>query len=251
MFELVHNKINSNYFIFNIKLKFPEINEQTNTKLLLRFKNKYNIIIKKWIQNILDQYSLLYNTILIISNLNYDTIRVFISLMPLTYSNMDNKNVIYLSDMINYESISKLNIYQLIKLFYLDKLNLLIDLEFDIIKPHLDTDSSSSDDNNTFDFIDYDYFNKKDINNTQNIKQQELNYIHNRYNVIQIIGISGVTKNTFINEINKLSILEQGNFYFNSLHNIYNNDIYIKIKENNKHIWVNYNDNLDNIKNLL
>ena len=35
MFELVHNKINSNYFIFNIKLKFPEINEQTNTKLLL------------------------------------------------------------------------------------------------------------------------------------------------------------------------------------------------------------------------
>ena len=114
MYELLHNKINSNYFIVNIKLKFPESNDNQmihvnfknndvifnynnlTNKSMLKLKNKYISIIRKWIQNILDQYSLLYNSVLYITNLNYDTIRIFIYFNPLSYSNMDNKYAIYL-----------------------------------------------------------------------------------------------------------------------------------------------------------
>jgi hypothetical protein len=274
MYELLHNKTNSNYFIINIKLKFPEsgdnqmihvnlkknensthndivfnYNNLTN-KSILKLKNKYINVIRKWIQNILDQYSLLYNSVLYITNLNYDTIRIFIYFNPLNYSNMDNNYAIYLTDMIKYDSLCKLNILEFIKLFQIEKLNLLIDLEFDIIKPHMDTDSSSgsSDEsdntnNHTFDIIDYDYFDKSNISDVQLNKKQEHLFLHHRYNIIKIVGVSGINKLTFLNEIQKISIIEKGNIYPHNYHKNYDTELYVKIKENNKHMWISYEKN--------
>ena len=271
MYELLQNTINSNYFIINIKLKFPEssenqmihvnlknndnstnndivfnYNNKTN-KSILKLKNKYINVIRKWIQNILDQYSLLYNSVLYITNLNYDTIRIFIYFNPLSYSNMDNNYAIYLSDMINYDSLCKLNILDFIKLFQIEKLNLLIDLEFDIIKPHMDTDSSSDEsehtNNQTFDIIDYDYFDKSNISDVQLNKKQEHLFLHHRYNIIKIVGVSGINKAAFINELQKISIIEKGNIYPHNYHKNYDTELYVKIKENNKHMWISYEKN--------
>jgi hypothetical protein len=149
MFNLIHNKINSNYFIINIKLNFPKPFDSNENYNYINFKKKYIIIIEKWIKNILDKYSLMSNWVLYITNLNFNTIRIFIYLNSLNYSNMDDKHLIYLSDMINYETMFKLNIHDLSKLFSIDKLNLLIDLELGLIKTNLDEDSheeNSSDD---------------------------------------------------------------------------------------------------------
>ena len=284
MYKLLHNKTNSNYFIINMKLKFPEssdnqiihvnfknkdnstnndvvfnYNNLTN-KSILKLKNKYINVIRKWIQNILDQYSLLYDSVLYITNLNYDTIRIFIYFNPLSYSNMDNHYAIYLTDMIKYDSLCKLNILEFIKLFQIDKLNLLIDLEFDIIKPHMDIDSSScssdeSDNTNnyTFNIIDYDYFDKSHISDVQLSKQQENLFLHHRYNIIKIVGISGINTSTFLNEIKKISIIEKGNIYPHNYHNNYDTELHVKIKENNKHMWISYEKNtqLANILQLL
>lgn len=277
MYELLHNKINSNYFIVNIKLKFPESNDNQmihvnfknndvifnynnlTNKSMLKLKNKYISIIRKWIQNILDQYSLLYNSVLYITNLNYDTIRIFIYFNPLSYSNMDNKYAIYLTDMINYDSLCKLNILDFIKLFHIDKLNLLIDLEFDIIKPHMDSDSSldGSDEldqnKHAFDIIDYNYFDKSNINDAQLNKKQEHLFLHHRYNIIKIVGVSGINKLTFLNEIQKISIIEKGHIYPHNYHKNYDTELYVKIKENNKHMWISYEKNtkLHNILQLI
>lgn len=275
MYELFHNKVNSNYFIVNIKLKFPESNDNQMihinlnnnknkdnillnyskivNKSLTKYKNKYINIIRKWIQNILDKYALLYNSVLFVTNLNYDTVRVFLYFNPLSYSNMDQKHVIYLTDMINYDSLCKLNINDFIKLFEIDKLNLLIDLELDIIKPNLDSDGSSEEldsHNHTFDIIDYEDVDKHHITDLQLNKKQENVFLHHRYNIIKIVGVSGVNKLTFINEINKLATLEKGNVYQNQYHTNYDTELYVKIKENNKHIWVAYEKNT-NIQNII
>lgn len=270
MYELLHNKTNSNYFIINIKLQFPEFNDnQTihvssndnntshlifyNKDTIVKFKNKYINVIRKWIQNILDKYSLLYNSVLFITNLNYDTIRIFIYFNPLRYSNMDNQHAIYLTDMINYDSLCDININDFIKLFQIEKLNLLIDLELNIIKHTLDSDSSSDESdviNYNFDIIDYDYFDKNNITQNQLNKKCEHLFNHHRYNIIKVIGISGVNKLTFLNEINKVSIIKKGNIYIHHLHNNYDTELYVKIKENNKHLWISYEKNI-NIQNII
>lgn len=269
MYELLHNKTNSNYFIINVKLQFPEISEtqtiqvssdKINNKILhygndtiVKFKHKYIYIIRKWIQNILDQYSLLYNSVLFITNLNYDTIRIFIYFNPLSYSHMDNKHAIYLTNMINYESLCNIKINDFIKLFQIEKLNLLIELELNIIKQTLDSDSSSEESdtiNHNFDIIDYDYFDKYNMTKTQLNKKCEHLFNHHRLDIIKIIGISGVNKITFINEIHKILIIQQGNLYRHNLHNNYDTELFVKIKENNKHVWVSYEKN-KNIQNII
>ena len=281
MFNLIHNKINSNYFIINIKLNFPKPFDSNENYNYINFKKKYIIIIEKWIKNILDKYSLMSNWVLYITNLNFNTIRIFIYLNSLNYSNMDDKHLIYLSDMINYETMFKLNIHDLSKLFSIDKLNLLIDLELGLIKTNLDEDSNeenSSDDEsfinlftnnlinnsnndsnnnsnnnleepksltkiNTFDIIDFNYFTKHQLSNKQLMKQYEELCINNRFNIISDIGISGLNKVTFFNELSKLNCIQQSNLYSNKSFNIYSFDLYTKIKENNKFYWIKYNSN--------
>lgn len=296
MFELLNNSVNSNYFIINIKLKFPEYGEDNIINLkyydkngIINFKNAYISIIRKWVQNILDQYSLLYNVVLYIANLNYDTIRVFIYFNPLSYSNMDKKFSIYLTDMINYDTLCKLNMKEFTNMFRIEKLHLLIDLEFEIIKPSLDTDEDSDDssssndsissndliesmdyynkknDKNTvnnnkkkddeiiehhFDIIEYEHFEQSHITKSQIIKQEKDFLIRNRFNIIQTIGISGINKITFLNEINKISMLERGNIYSHPYHTNYDTELYIKIKENNEHIWIPYQKNI-NLQNII
>lgn len=147
MFDLIHNKVNSIYFIINIKLNFPDLLNSDIDDNYINLKKKYKIVIEKWIKNILDQYSLMSNWVIYIANFNFNTFRIFIYLNSVNYTNMDDKNLIYLSDMINYETMFKLNINDFSKLFHIDKLNLLIDLELGLIKNNLD-DSSNDESNN-------------------------------------------------------------------------------------------------------
>jgi len=276
MFNLIHNKVNSNYFIINIKLHFPNSNNLNIYNECIDLKKKYLIIIKKWIMNILDRYSIMSNWILYITNLNFNTVRIFIYLNSLNYNNMDDKNLIYLSDMKNYETLFKINILEFSKLFHIEKLNLLIDLEFNLIKPNLeelsddsdsldsldslddsnDSDSSNNVDDlnnlddsvniqvnnnvkqlNSFDIIDFNYFTKNQLSKSQLVKQYNELCINERYNIITDIGISGLNKVTFFNELKKLNYIHNSNIYSNKYFNIYNYNLYTKIKENNKCYW--------------
>lgn len=269
MFDLIHNKVNSNYFIVNIKLDFLEYNLFQSIETTIHIKQKYIIIIKKWIQNILDSHSKNSNWIIYIQNLNFNTVRIFIYLNSLYYSTMDDDNLIYITDMINYENIFKINIHDFSNLFTIHKLNLLIDLEFEIIKPSLDFDngsysssnsystssenSSISSSNNsyeidTYDLIDDDYIDY--FKNSEHIIKEKiyLNKITNdRNKIIKKIGISGINKVTFFNELNKLNFIKVDNsensLYFNVDHNIYDSYGYAKIKENKIYYWVKINNN--------
>ena len=60
-------------------------------------------------------------------------------------------------------------------------------------------------------------------------------------------------KSTFLNEIQKISIIEKGNIYPHNYHTNYDTELYVKIKENNKHMWISYEKNtqLPNILQLL
>ncbi len=232
MIEIKHNNINSNYFIINFKL-----NRHINAD------DKYIIIIKKWIQNILDKYLIMSNWVIYIKNLNYKYFRIFIYLNSLNYSNMDNENLIYLTDMINYENIFKINIKDFVRFFNTNELELLINLELNIIDSNLDDESSSEENDCTaFDIIDLHF--SESSENKQFIKK-----------FISKIGVSGLNKVTFFNELLKLVYIgtPYNNIYSNnqSSNSTFNDIIFTKIKENNKYYWVDYNENEINNKNII
>ena len=294
--NVIHNNVNSNYFIINIKFDF-------NTNLIydinkyITIKNQYLIIIQKWIKTILNKYSIMSNWVVYIKNLNFEYFRVFIYLNSLNYSNMDTKNIIYLTDMINYENIFKINIKDFVKHFNISELKVLIDLELKLISDSLSeasnslsevsislseaSNSLSEDSNslseasnslseasnslseasnlNTFNIIDMHFFEMNQLsieqkNNLQISKFDEM-INNNKYKFITDIGISGINKVTFINELLKLLYINNSYdtcIYFNNTHNIYNDKLFTKIKEKNKFYWVDYNENDINIKyNLL
>lgn len=254
MINIIHNKINSNYFIINIKLdKLSNIfiNNKNN-------KHKYFIIIKKWIKSILDKYSIMSNWVVYIKNLNYCYFRIFIYLNSLNYSNMDEKNIIYLNDMINYENIFKINIKDFIKLFNADELKLFIDLEFKIIDNNFNSISSNNSNGseeintelngeftNSFDIIDLNFFNIDKLQNQKIISHKEFISSNKKY-IITDIGISGLNKVTFFNELLKVLQLNNTDIYYDKEYNIYNDDLFSKIKENNKFYWIDYINNLEN-----
>jgi hypothetical protein len=88
------------------------------------------------------------------------------------------------------------------------------------------------------------------LKNSEHIIKEKiyLNKITNdRNKIIKKIGISGINKVSFFNELNKLNFIKLDNsensLYFNVDHNIYDSYGYAKIKENNSHYWVKINNN--------
>jgi hypothetical protein len=61
--------------------------------------------------------------------------------------------------------------------------------------------------------------------------------------LIKSIGISGITKKTFISELKKIPLLKINTNKFNSLLNTFHEDIYNKLLENNILFWITSNNN--------
>ncbi len=235
---LINNQINSKYIIINIKLDFS--NNET-----IKYKYNYYKIIINWLKLSLDKYLLIYNWIFYIQNLNYDTIRIFLFTTHDNYPNMDNYNLIYLTNNFKHTT-DNININNLEKLFDISELKIIINQEFELIKKTLSSASSNENDaelkiiNDSNNIIN-DYYNDYAIiNKKSNIYDIKINAIEQKINIVKI-GMSGTNKLTFISELKKINTLQVSKIYYNDKHNIYNNNIFQKIKENNKFYWVEYN----------
>ncbi len=259
MLELIHNSVNSEYIIINFKLQFDELDT-------IEYKKVYYNIISEWIKLILDKYKIVFNWTFYINNLNYNTIRIFLLIDKYNYSNMDDSSIIYISNAFEFYNKNDINIIDLSKLFNIDELKIIIEQEFNNIKNNLNSTksncSSISSDGSLIKMpIDniienhFDEFNEMnkikentDIIEKNNIKEDTIKDINisDKHN-IKAIGLSGVNKNTFIYELKKINILKHSDIYYNKKHNIFNNQIYKKIKENNKYFWILYDDYLDEI----
>lgn len=250
MLELIHNSINSEYIIINFKLEFDEIDT-------IEYKKVYYNIISEWIKLILDKYKIVFNWTFYINNLNYNTIRIFLLIDKYNYPNMDDSKLIYISNAFEFYNKNDINILDLSKLFNIDELKVIIEQEYNNIKNNLNSTKSncssvSSDgslikmpiDNIIEDH--FDEFNKVNKSNKKEIinETNETNNSTKKCNIIAI-GLSGVNKNTFIHELKKINVLKHSDIYYNKKHNIFNNQIYKKIKENNKYFWILYDDYLD------
>ena len=272
MLELIHNSINSEYIIINFKLEFNELDS-------IEYKKVYYNIILEWIKLILNNYKIVLNWTFYINNLNYNTIRIFLLIDKYNYPNMDDGNIIYITNAFEFYNKNDINILDLSKLFNINELKVIIEQEFNNIKNNLNStksncsslssDSSliqmsidniiedhfdeinkfneSNESNETNETNETNEINKpnetNEINKPNEIKNINLPETHN----IKAIGLSGVNKNTFIHELKKINILKHSDIYYNKKHNIFNNQIYKKIKENNKYFWILYDDYLDEL----
>lgn len=253
MLELIHNSINSEYIIINFKLEFDDIDT-------IEYKKVYYNIISEWIKLILDKYKIVLNWTFYINNLNYNTIRLFLLIDKYNYPNMDENNIIYITNAFEFYNKNDINILDLSKLFNINELKIIIEQEFNNIKNNLNSTKSncssiSSDGSlvqmpiNNIIEDHFDEFNKVLIaDNSNDINKNIINEYNkdNKCN-IKAIGLSGVNKNTFIHELKKINVLKHSDIYYNKKHNIFNNQIYKKIKENNKYFWILYDDYLDEL----
>lgn len=240
-----NNNIDSKYIIINIKLLFNELTP-------INYKFIYFNIILNWLKVTLDKYLLIYNWIVFIQNLNYNKIRIFLFTNDDNYPNMDINNLIYITN--NFKHINNtINIKTLEQLFDENELKIIINQEFQIIKNSLSSSTSSNEDSENTNKIQNniinDYYNEYTIinnleDNENSILNIKINSIEQESNLIGL-GLSGVNKITFISELNKLYSLQFSNIYYHKKHNIYNNIILKKIKENNKFYWVEYNKSND------
>lgn len=240
--KIINNKIDSEYMIVNIKLNF---NNNDN----LTYKKQYFNSIKEWIKLTLDKYIVLYNWIYFINNFNFDTIRIFIFIDPITSPNMDDNKLIFLTNNFTFAD-RKINIKNLSNLFNLEEFKIIIQQQCKLINQH---SLSSSNESQISDLINTDYNlydNNLDYQGYTLINNQLINNINmsrldnsNPYslNNIYSIGISGINKNTFISELKKINTIKYSNIYYNSKHNIYNYNLLKKIKENNEFYWVDFN----------
>jgi hypothetical protein len=302
MIELLQNNINSEFLIINFILNFDDNHT-------IQYKKIYYNIICEWLKIILDKYNCIYNWVFYINNLNYKIIRVFIFINKYNYPNMDQQNLIYLTNAFEFYNKNDINILELCKYFNINELKIIIEKEFNTIKNNLDSTKSNYSNNelttnniieNHFNIIEVDFLdcniinktldsqfkftdeiNTDDINtdeintdeintdelNTDEINQEE-NKIDNKENKIltnlniisnncltpdldnlniKSIGVSGVNKNTFIYELKKIHLLKHSDIYYNQKHNLFDNQIFKKIKENNKYYWILYDDSLNDL----
>lgn len=253
MLELIHNSINSEYIIINFKLEFDDIDT-------IEYKKVYYNIISEWIKLILDKYKIVLNWTFYINNLNYNTIRLFLLIDKYNYPNMDENNIIYITNAFEFYNKNDINILDLSKLFNINELKIIIEQEFNNIKNNLNSTKSncssiSSDGSlvqmpiNNIIEDHFDEFNKVLIGDNSNDINKNIINEYNKDNKcnIKAIGLSGVNKNTFIHELKKINVLKHSDIYYNKKHNIFNNQIYKKIKENNKYFWILYDDYLDEL----
>ena len=102
---------------------------------------------------------------------------------------------------------------------------------------------------NMYDLIDNDYFEYMTTCNKELLRDKMyINKITNdRNKIIKEIGISGINKVSFFNELNKLNHINfqksDESLYFHIDHNIYDSYAYTKINENNIYHWIKINNN--------
>lgn len=221
---ILHNNQNSEYIIINFKIK--EIKD-INFELI----NKYYYTITEWVKQILDNYDKNLNWKFYICNLNFKKIRVFITIDKQLYAKTDkDTNSIYISNYsYNYHHFEIL-------------LNVILN---QIDKKHFEIlFKCKSYDNMTFDYDSESESENESISDFDNLENNNKNININKYDLIEIIGLSGISKETFISELYKIPLLK--NSHYNSEYSsesIFNNDIYSKIYENNKYEWIITNNN--------
>lgn len=246
--KVINNNQPSEYIIINFKIN-------NNDELNLDIIDNYYKTISEWIKFILDTYDTRFNWNFYICNLNFNIIRVFIYISKHQYAKMDNDtNTLYISN--SYYDINKYNINLDILSSFIKCKEFLLLLNNKNLSLDFSTSDSESDSSSDYDEL---YAN--------------LNYTHliieNKESLINTIGISGVNYDTFISELNKIYLLKFS--YYNhkneNINEIFSEDIYKKINENNELFWVtSYNNyllflrsihvqldinNLDNINNSL
>ncbi len=241
MLELINNSVNSEYIIINFKLDFNE-NDTLN------YKDTYYIVICEWIKIILDKYKNIFNWTFYINNLNYQVIRVFILIDKYNYPNMDNQKIIYITNAFEFYNKNDINIIDLSKQFNIEDLKILLLQEINNINNNLDSNESNSSSDGSLITMPIEVFGNYFENKDKNIEHKLIKEQSNNYK-INSIGLSGVNKNTFIYELKKINVLKHTNIYYNKNHNIFKNQIYKKIKENNKFYWILYDDYLNEIYN--
>jgi hypothetical protein len=243
--EILHNNQKSNYIIVNFKIK----NENTEK---LDIINNYYIAISNWIKIILDKYDDKINWKFYICNLNFKVIRVFITIDKNIYAKMDeHTESIYIQDhyINNYNYLINtmyfyylFNINDITKLLenYIDYYNIIVNDEKTSNNYLSSDDSDNSDNTQSSDDSD-----STDIETSIQINTYCHKIIKNSDTLINIIGISGVSKTTFISELEKIPILKLNYYNTNYVsNNIYHDDLYYKTIENNKLFWVTTYNNL-------
>lgn len=210
--EILHNDCDSEFIIINIKMDYLNI-------LNLDLINNYYIAIAEWVKHILDKYNNTYNWKFFISNLHFRVIRIFITIDKKNYAKVDDdtKSIYVTNYYINNNSI----------IINLERLSLLFNIQDFILFLHsyniIESENSSQ---SNYSINSYD----SDSTIDDNI-------------LIKNIGISGITKETFISELKKIPLLKINTYKSNSILNIYHEDIYTKLLENNTLFWITSNNN--------
>jgi hypothetical protein len=211
--EIIYNECDSEFIIINIKIDYMDI-------LDLDLINKYYVSIAEWIKTILDKYNNTYNWKFYICNLHFRVMRIFITIDKQNYAKVDDTKTIYITNyFINNNPI----------IINLDKLISLFNIQDFILFLHSNTNIES--DNSTQ--SDYSY--ESDSNSSEETEDGNI--------LIKNIGISGITKETFISELKKIPLLKINTNKFNSLLNTFHEDIYNKLLENNILFWITSNNN--------
>ncbi len=230
--KVINNNQLSEYIIINFKI---DNNENLNLDII----NNYYKTISEWIKFILDTYDARFNWNFYICNLNFNIIRVFIYINKNKYAQTDTEtNTLYITN--SYYDFNKYNINLNILSTFINckEFKLLLNnnnLNNDFISSDSESNSSSDYDElySNLNYINFDLVDKDILINT--------------------IGISGVKYNTFISELNKIYLLKFS--YYNNknddINNVFSEDIYKKINENNELLWISsYNNNLLFLKSI-
>lgn len=224
-----HNNQPSEYLIINFK-----INRNNNNNINLDIIDNYYLTISEWIKHILDTYDSRFNWNFYICNLNFNIIRVFIYINKQQYAKMDNEtNSLYITN--SFYDIHKYNINLDILLTFIRNkdFNLLLNnktYNYDILTSESGSSSGSDyESDNLYANLDYTHLD-----------------IVNEDNLIDTIGISGVNYDTFMSELNKVYLLKFSYYKNdNNMNDIFSEDIYKKLTENNELFWItSYNNYL-------
>lgn len=282
MLELVQNSINSEYIIINIKLEFNDLEPINYKKIYYNIicewikciLDKYNKIYN-WTFYINNLNYKIIRVFLLIDKYNYPNMDDNNLIYTTNAFEFYNKNDINILELCKNFNIEDLNII-ILKEFEIIKNNL------DSTKSICSSieSNNSSEINIPINYVMENHFNynNKEINNLDEVNNldeinefeevnefEEINIKSNnltnsnenlikkkiipvpKIENIHSIGVSGVNKNTFIYELKKINVLKHSDIYYNKYHNIFNNQLFKKIKENNKYYWILYDNYIDEI----
>jgi len=269
--EILHNNQLSEYLIINFK-----INTLSTDIINIDVINNYYLSITEWIKYILDKYNNKKNWKFYICNLNFKVIRVFITIDKQIYARMDNEtHSIYTSNYSIDTNNTNIELDYLIYLFHIHEFELILKYkavfynilsnEDQILENNFNSESDSKTDSDSESQHTYNssyFYNdsiqsedqddsisiKSDTNSEINSEYIESNIKIVEYNnntLIKHIGISGVSKDTFISELKKIPFIK--NTYYNAefiTDNIFHEDLFHKMYENNNLFWITSNNNI-------